>query len=117
MAATVADRAHLPVAMWNDEPFDRLALFSGSATVIGDRVVIVFPGLCSTNTSEWPSCSCTNMSKNVCGAAPLNYAFNMIGATPANVSDPAYTHWRQFSLANNTKPDKRHSLTSGRLTS
>jgi len=39
--------AHLPVSLWNDRPYDNYAIFTGSSTVVGGKVVQVYPGLCS----------------------------------------------------------------------
>jgi sucrose-6-phosphate hydrolase SacC (GH32 family) len=29
--------ARLPVAIWNDQPYDRVAIFTGSATVVNGK--------------------------------------------------------------------------------
>ena len=43
--------AHLPVAIWNDQPYDRYAIYSGSATIVEGLPHIVYPGLCLHD--EW----------------------------------------------------------------
>ena len=44
--------AMMPVAIWNDEDYDRYAIYSGSATVTNDGVPrIIYPGLCLKD--EW----------------------------------------------------------------
>ena len=69
--------AHLPVSIWNDKPYDRQAIFTGSATVVDGKPFIVYPGLC-TRGGEFAGC-----------ITGTNYA----QAVPANASDPLYTNW------------------------
>ena len=56
--------SHLPVALWNDQPFDSVAVYTGSATVVNGSVAIIYPGVCDgaragTNPGPvvWPTCS------------------------------------------------------------
>ena len=97
--------AHLPVPMWNDGPFDRLALFSGSATIVDGRVVVIYPGLCNSTSNEWPSCTCLPNNHYCRNDTTNHYAHNMIAATPANLSDPTYARWNKRVLINNTDAD------------
>ena len=75
--------AHLPVAIWNDQPYDRYAIYSGSATVIdfgdGGRPFIIYPGL--SLHDEWPAC-------------PPKRA-NFVQAVPTNLSDPLLISWQK----------------------
>eukprot|EP00948_MAST-09A_sp_MAST-9A-sp1_P001800 g1800.t1 len=68
--------AHLPVAIWNDQPYDNEAIFTGSATVVDGKVVQIYPGLCNKN--DWPSCSTGT---------------NLAIAVPADYNDPLLTNW------------------------
>ena len=38
--------ARLPVAIWNDKPYDSGAIYTGSATVVNGKVVQIYPGIC-----------------------------------------------------------------------
>jgi len=63
------------VAIWNDEPYDRKAIFTGSATVLEDGPnaglpVQVYPGLCTTNKALWPSCE---TGTNIALAVPADH--------------------------------------------
>jgi beta-fructofuranosidase len=91
--------------MWNDHAFDRLALFSGSATIVDGHVVVIYPGLCNSTSSEWPSCTCQPNNYFCRNDTTNHYAHNMISASPANLSDPTYTHWHKRILINNTDAD------------
>ena len=55
---------HLPIALWDDEPFDSVATYTGSATVINGSVALVYPGvrdgrrgLPGQTNVEWLTCS------------------------------------------------------------
>ena len=42
----LAHWARLPVALWNDRPYDARAVYTGSATVLDDgRIALVYPGM------------------------------------------------------------------------
>jgi sucrose-6-phosphate hydrolase SacC (GH32 family) len=69
--------AHLPVSIWNDKPYDREAIFTGSATVVDGKPFIVYPGLCQKG-GDFAGCT-----------TGTNYA----QAVPADASDPLYTNW------------------------
>ena len=64
---------HLPVSIWNDKPYDEVAIFTGSATVVDGKPFIVYPGLC-TKGGDFEGC-----------ITGTNYA----QAVPADASDPA----------------------------
>ena len=68
---------HLPVSIWNDKPYDEVAIFTGSATVVDGKPFIVYPGLC-TKGGDFEGC-----------ITGTNYA----QAVPADASDPFYTNW------------------------
>lgn len=70
--------AQLPVALWNAEAFDLMAVFTGSATLVGAEPRLIFPGICQTGAywPLWPG-----------GCATY---FN---AVAANSSDELLTNW------------------------
>ena len=39
--------AQLPVAIWNDEYYDNSAIFTGSATIVNGKPVMMYPGKCN----------------------------------------------------------------------
>ena len=55
----------MPVAIWNDRPYDRYAIYSGSATIVGGVPHIIYPGLCLHD--EWPvrTPHCVNLATAV----------------------------------------------------
>jgi hypothetical protein len=65
--------AHMPVALWNDEWFDNLAIYSGSATYVNGIPTLVYAAV----------------------GKPANapYAFSYGLAVPCNRSDPLLTRW------------------------
>lgn len=67
--------AHMPISIWNDRPYDTTAIYTGSATVVGGKIVQVYPGLCDV---EQPGCP---------------GAVNLCMAVPADPSDPLQTNW------------------------
>jgi sucrose-6-phosphate hydrolase SacC (GH32 family) len=69
--------ARLPVAIWNDQWYDAVAIFSGSTTIVDGKPVIVYPGLCNK----------TNCPKGSTYDA----------AVPANPADPLLTNWTKPS--------------------
>ena len=70
--------AHMPVALWPDRPWDRGAIFTGSATVVGGKPVLIYPGMNDANSSA------------LYGDAPV-----LAQAVPADPSDPLYTNCAQ----------------------
>lgn len=46
--------AHLPISVWNDSPYDNVAIYTGSATIVNGVPTMVYPGLCSIQ--DWPAC-------------------------------------------------------------
>jgi len=77
--------AHMPIAIWNDQPYDATAVYTGSATVVDGKVVQVYPGLCSARHSE------------ACPGGPANLAI----AVPADPQDPLQAKWDKQSFAVN----------------
>ncbi len=74
--------SHMPVSVWHDHTWDDFAIFTGSATVVGGKPFIVYPGINS------------------------RHVFNLAMAIPANASDPLYTNWTKdrrpgFDMATN----------------
>ena len=86
--------ARLPVAIWNDAPYDRQAIYSGSATIVdGLGIVQVYPGLCGGAWGHWSNCT-TGTNLNV--------------AVPADPSDPLLRRWTKPAwnpIVNNTQRD------------
>ena len=83
--------ARLPVAIWNDKPYDSGAIYTGSATVVNGKVVQIYPGIC--RKKDFDNCI-TGTNFNI--------------AYPANESDPFYTEWTKPSfnpVVNNTQRD------------
>ena len=54
VSADLVHWAHLPVAVWNDQPYDNVAIYTGSATIVNGVPTMVYPGLC--NKADWPAC-------------------------------------------------------------
>ena len=69
--------AHVPVSLWNDEPYDRWAIFTGSATVVNGTMVQVYPGLCASGGT------CNGMTTNTA----------LCIAVPADPSDALASNW------------------------
>eukprot|EP00729_Bicosta_minor_P024106 gene24106-31348_t len=67
--------AHMPDSIWNDQPYDASAIYTGSATVVNGTVVQVYPGLCNPKDPGCPG------GTNLCIA---------MAADPA---DPLATNW------------------------
>ena len=72
--------ARLPIAIWNDQPYDNIAIFTGSTTIVNGVPHIIYPGLC--NTTYYPECE-TGIVAAI--------------AIPSDMNDPFFTNW--------TKPD------------
>jgi sucrose-6-phosphate hydrolase SacC (GH32 family) len=72
---------HLPVAIWNDQPYDNDAIYSGSANVVDGEVVLIYPGLC--------------YQKNVDGSIndQCSSGRNIATAVPADSTDPLLIEW------------------------
>ena len=37
--------AHLPISIWNDQPYDSTTIASGSGTVVNGKIIQVYPGI------------------------------------------------------------------------
>lgn len=83
--------AHLPVAIWNDKPYDNEAIFTGSATVVDGQPKIIYPGLC--NNHDWPNCTTGTL---LAIAEPLDPSDKLL----VNWTKPAYN-----PIMNNTQRD------------
>jgi len=68
--------AHLPVSVWNDQDYDNVAIYTGSATIINNIPTLIYPGLCNSKT--WTNCQTGTL-----------FAI----AVPANLSDPLLINW------------------------
>ena len=68
VSADLIKWAGLPVAIWNDQAYDSVAVYTGSATMVDGNPVIVYPGINN-------------------GTGTVNIA------TPANRSDPLLRDW------------------------
>jgi sucrose-6-phosphate hydrolase SacC (GH32 family) len=84
--------ARLPVAIWNDKPYDSVAIFTGSATVVNGKMVQMYPGICDKKRYD-----------NCVTGTNFNLAF------PTNPdSDPLYHNWTKYEnnpVVNNTQRD------------
>ena len=103
----------MPISIWNDQPYDDTAIFTGSATVVDlpsvidgggggggggteYTTVITYPGLCN---SSLPGCP-----------GGLNLAL----ATPSNRSDPLQSNWTKHGWSvNPVVPGPRFRDTGG----
>jgi len=74
--------AQLPVAVWNDKYYDNSAIFTGSATIVNGKPVIMYPGMCNGNDKD---------AKTVCNDGRGGSTYVLI--VPSNGSDPLYTEW------------------------
>lgn len=91
VSADLVRWAHLPVALWNDQPFDRIAIFSGSATLVDGLPTLVYPGLC--DAAQWAGGCDTGTVAAV--AVPADHA-----------GDPLLTNWSKRGVVlNNTQRD------------
>ena len=81
VSADLAHWARQPVAIWNDQPYDSSAIFTGSASLVNGIPTIIYPGICSKQA--WPNCS-----TGVVNAL----------AVPANRSDPLLARWSKPSF-------------------
>lgn len=84
--------AHLPVSVWNDQPYDSVAIYTGSATIVNGIPTLVYPGLCTKH--NWTSCDTGTL---------------LAVAVPADHDgDPLLTNWTKPSynpIVNNTQRD------------
>lgn len=84
--------AHMPVAVWNDENYDSVAIYTGSATVVDGVPTMVYPGLCKSK--RWPNCTTGTL---FAVALPADHA-----------GDPLLTNWSKPDynpIVNNTQRD------------
>ena len=64
--------AQLPVAIWNDQPYDSYAIYSGSGTVVNGTPHVIYPGLCLKQL--WPADSRAHYCTNFVDAVPEDHA-------------------------------------------
>ena len=84
--------AHLPVAVWNDQKYDSVAIYTGSASIVGGVPTMIYPGLCTKH--NWSSCDTGTL---LALAVPADHA-----------GDPLLTNWTKPSfnpIVNNTQRD------------
>lgn len=84
--------AHLPVAVWNDQAYDNVAIYTGSATIVDGVPTMVYPGLCRRET--WPACGTGTL---LAIALPLDHA-----------NDPLLVNWTKPAynpIVENTQRD------------
>eukprot|EP01013_Petalomonas_cantuscygni_P000695 TRINITY_DN10701_c0_g1_i1.p1 TRINITY_DN10701_c0_g1~~TRINITY_DN10701_c0_g1_i1.p1 ORF type:complete len:551 (-),score=59.77 TRINITY_DN10701_c0_g1_i1:481-2133(-) len=82
---------YLPVALWNDQPYDAVAVYSGSVTIVNGVPVVLYPGLCTKE--QWAQCDTGTV---------------IASAVPADNTDPLYQVWTkspQNPLVENTQRD------------
>ena len=80
--------ARLPVALWNDRPFDHTAVYTGSATVVDGAVTIIYPGVCHGGDQHF----CT----------PRSSGYNLVKAVPADYeTDPLLRNWTKVGVIRN----------------
>ena len=94
------------MAIWNDEWYDAVAVFSGSTTVVDGKPVIIYPGLCTKkHCPHGGHCPCSGFA----GTTPTStYGSTYNAAVPANLADPFLTNWTKPSynpLVNGTGDD------------
>jgi sucrose-6-phosphate hydrolase SacC (GH32 family) len=92
VSADLVHWAHLPVAIWNNEPYDNMAIFTGSATIVNSVPTLVYPGLC--NKQDWPACDTGTL---LAIALPADHA-----------GDPTLTNWTKPAynpIVENTQRD------------
>ena len=92
----LAHWARLPVAIWNDRPYDSVAIYTGSATVVDGKIYQLYPGICKPVGGPHGAYS------NCTTGGNLNLA------VPADPSDPLLTNWSKLDtnpVVNNTQRD------------
>ena len=91
VSADLVRWAQLPIALWNSEAYDLMAVFTGSATLVGGEPRLIFPGICQTGAAWplWPGGCATYFD-----------------AAAANASDALLTDWTVARvIANRTGAD------------
>ena len=87
-----------PIALWNDQQFDSVAVFTGSATMVDGSPVLVYPGICSE--VDYPACA--------------GYNIVLALAVPENRSDARLTRWKKTGvIVNNTQRDPSSAWRAG----
>ena len=92
VSADLVHWAHLPVAVWNDQPYDSVAIYTGSASVVNGVPTMIYPGLCTKH--NWTSCDTGTL---LALAVPADHA-----------GDPLLTNWSKPAfnpIVNNTQRD------------
>ena len=92
VSADMVTWAHLPIAVWNDAPYDNVAIYTGSATIVNGIPTMVYPGLCTKR--DWANCSTGTL---LAVAIPDDHA-----------NDPLLTNWVKPSynpIVENTQRD------------
>jgi beta-fructofuranosidase len=78
----------LSIAIWNDQWYDKAAIWTFSATIVDGTPRIVYPGIAGTN-----------LSNGDCGSAsPGEGCFTHSLALPGNISDPWLEDWVKPAL-------------------
>ena len=92
VSADMVTWAHLPVAVWNDQPYDSVAIYTGSASIVNGVPTMIYPGLCTKH--NWSSCDTGTL---LALAVPADHA-----------GDPLLTNWSKPAynpIVNNTQRD------------
>ena len=91
VSADMVTWAHLPVAVWNNQPYDNVAIYTGSATIVDGVPTMVYPGLCTSR--DWANCKTGTL---------------LAVAVPSDDGDPLLTNWTKPAynpIVNNTERD------------
>ena len=91
--------AHMPISVWNDQPYDSRAIWTGSATIVNGSVVQVYPGLCEYNKTHPSGCP---------GGT------NLCIAVPEDASDPLQTNWTKTAWFKGTNASNPIVNSTGR---
>lgn len=84
--------AHMPVTVWNDKPYDHIAIFTGSATVVNGNMMQVYPGIGTPDV--WHGCP---------GNASAPACISLVLTVPEDPHDPLATNWtKKAVLVNDT---------------
>eukprot|EP01052_Picozoa_sp_SAG31_P039954 SAG31_NODE_5666_length_2394_cov_1.342919_1_plen_672_part_10 len=86
----LATWTQLPVAIWNDQWWDAAAVYSGSATVVDGKPVVIYPGLYAPSPSPPVDSAWVDYDVRV-DHDTRQHSYAM--AVPANLSDPFYRNW------------------------
>ena len=81
VSADLVTWASLPVAVWNDQAYDNVAIYTGSATIVNGIPTMIYPGLCTTR--DWKNCTTGTL---LAIAVPADHA-----------GDPLLTNWSKPS--------------------